>query len=110
MNKFRVFVLLLAIACVSFPQRSPAPLTVRQGEGATYAAPGSEEVPNQKDAQTQYDNALAKEKSGDLSSALGGYRKTVRRFPKSTVAPSSRSAKSSKNAVTSTARPPLTKP
>ncbi len=88
MKKFRLFVLLLAVACVAFPHRSPAPVTVRPGEGATYTAPGSEEVPNQKDAQTQYDNALAKETSGDLSRALAGYRKTVKRFPKSTVAPS----------------------
>ena len=88
MKKFCLFVLTLVVACVSFPQRSPAPLTVRPGEGATYTAPGSDEVPNQKDAQTQYDNALAKEKSGDMKSALAGYQKTVRRFPKSNVAPS----------------------
>ena len=88
MKKSCLFALSLAVACVSFPQRSPAPVTIRPGEGATYTAPGSDEVPNQKDAQTQYDNALVKETSGDLSSALAGYRKTVRRFPKSTVAPS----------------------
>ena len=88
MNKSRLFAVLLAVGCVAFPHLSPAPLTIRPGEGATYTAPGSEEVPNQKDAQTQYDNALAKEKSGDLTSALSGYRKTVKRFPKSTVAPS----------------------
>ena len=88
MRKFRLLVLSLVLGCVAFPHRSPAPVTVRPGEGATYTAPGSEEVPNQKDAQTQYDNALLKEKSGDIGSALAGYRKTAKRFPKSTVAPS----------------------
>ncbi len=88
MNKFRLFVLLLVVGCVALPHRSPAPVTIRPDEGLTYTAPGSDEVPNQKDAQTQYDNALAKETSGDTSSALAGYRKTVKRFPKSTVAPS----------------------
>ena len=86
MKKFCLFVLLLAVGCLVFPQRSPAPITVRPDEGATYTAPGSEEVPNQKDAQTQFDAALAKEKSGNIGSALAGYRKTVHRFPKSTVA------------------------
>ncbi len=88
MKKSCLFAFLLAVGCVVFPQRSPAPVTVRPGEGVTYTAPGSEEVPNQKDAQTQYDNALAKEKNGDFKSALAGYQKTVKRFPKSTVAPS----------------------
>ncbi len=88
MKKLRLFVLLLAVGCVAFPQRSPAPVTIRQGEGVTYTAPGNEEVPNQKDAQAQYDNALAKETNGDIGSAIAGYRKTVRRFPKSSVAPS----------------------
>ncbi len=88
MKKFRLFVLSLAVGCVAFPHRSPAPVTVRPDEGVTYTAPGSEEVPNQKDAQTQYDNALAKEAGGDTGSALAGYRKTAKRFPKSTVAPS----------------------
>ena len=86
MKKLCLFALLLAVGCLAFPQRSPAPITVRPDEGATYTAPGAEEVPNEKDAQTQFDNALAKENKGDLNSALAGYRKTVRRFQKSTVA------------------------
>lgn len=87
MKKTCLFALFLAVGCLAFPQRSPAPVTVRPGEGATYTAPGSEEVPNQKDAQTQFDTALEKEKKGDIGSALAGYRKTVRRFSKSSVAP-----------------------
>ena len=87
MKKLCLFALLLAVGCLAFPQRSPAPITVRPGEGATYTAPGSEEaVPNEKDAQTQFDAALAKENKGDLKAALTGYQKTVRRFQKSTVA------------------------
>lgn len=88
MKKPILFALLLAVGCLAFPQRSPAPINIRQGEGATYSAPGAEDVPNQKDAQTQFDTALAKENAGDVGSALAGYRKTVRRFNKSTVAPS----------------------
>lgn len=87
MKKTGLFVVLLALGCVVLPHRSPAPIIVREGE-TTYVAPGSEEVPNQKDAQTQFDTAFAKEKAGDNKSALGGYHKTVRRFPKSDAAPS----------------------
>ena len=86
MKKTILFALLLAVGCLAFPQRSPAPITVRTDEGATYTAPGAEEVPNQKDAQSQFDAALVKEKKGDIGSALAGYRKTVKRFGKSTVA------------------------
>lgn len=68
------------------PHRCPAPITYRPGEGTTYTAPGVEEVPNARDAQTQFDNALAKETAGDLTSAASGYRKTARRFPKAPIA------------------------
>ena len=86
MKKTSLFAALLALGCVAFPYRSPAPLTIRQGEGATYTAPGAEEVPNERDAQTQFDRALAAEKAGKDGAAIGGYRKTVKRFPKSQVA------------------------
>ena len=88
MKKTSLFAVLLALGCVAFPHRSPAPLVIREGEGATYVAPGGEEVPNERDAQTQFDRALAAEKAGKDGAALGGYRKTVKRFPKSQVAAS----------------------
>ncbi len=88
MKKTSLSIALLALGCVAFPHRSPAPLVIRQGEGATYVAPGGEEVPNERDAQTQFDNALAAEKAHKDGQALGGYRKTVRRFPKTQVAAS----------------------
>ena len=88
MKKTSLFAALLALGCVAFPHRSPAPLTISQGEGATYTVPGAEEVPNERDAQTQFDRALAAEKAGKDGAALGGYRKTVKRFPKSQVAAS----------------------
>ena len=76
----------LAGAGVSaLPHRCPAPITYRPGEGVTYTAPGAEEIPNAKDAQAQFDNALAKENAGDLSTAVNGYRKTVRRFPREAI-------------------------
>lgn len=79
---------LTGLGVAALPRRCPAPITYRPGEGTTYTAPGAEEVPNAKDAQEQFDNALAKENAGDLSTAANGYRKTVRRFPRSTVAAS----------------------
>ncbi len=85
MKRTGLFVVLLALGCTVLPHRSPAPIIVRDGE-TSYVAPGSEEVPNQKDAQTQFDTAFAKEKAGDLKSALAGYHKTVRRFPKADIA------------------------
>jgi outer membrane protein assembly factor BamD len=87
MKKTGLFVVLLTLGCVVLPHRSPAPIVVREGEATHYVAPGSEDVPNEKDAQTQFDKALAKESAGDVKSAITGYLKTVRRFPKSSVAP-----------------------
>jgi outer membrane protein assembly factor BamD len=87
MKKFSQFLLLLCLGLIAFPFRSPAPIVVTPGEGTTYQAPGSEDnAPNQKDAQTQFDVALAAESKGNVGAALAGYKKTVHRFPKSTVA------------------------
>ncbi len=69
MKRTGLFVLLLVLGCVVLPHRSPAPIVVREGEGSTYVAPGAEEVPNQKDAQAQFDVAFAKETAGDVGSA-----------------------------------------
>lgn len=88
MKKTRLFAALLALGCVALPVRSPAPIVVREGEGTSYVAPGAEEVPNQKDAQAQFDTALARENAGATGAAISGYRKTVSRFPKSLVASS----------------------
>ena len=88
MKKTVLFVASLTLGCVALPHRSPAPLVIRQGEDATYVAPGGEEIPNQKDAQAQYDAALDAEKRGKTGTAIAGYKKTVRRFPKSSVAAS----------------------
>ena len=69
------------------PFRSPAPIVVSPGEGTSYQVPGSEDAaPDQKDAQTQFDVALAAENKGNVGKALAGYKKTVHRFPKASVA------------------------
>ena len=86
MKKTIVFVAALVLGCVAWPHRMPAPLVIKPGEDAAYVPPGGEEIPNQKDAQTQFDTALEAEKRGKTGSAISGYKKTVRRFPKSTVA------------------------
>ena len=89
MKKTSLFAVLLALGCLAFPHRSPAPLTITPGEGASYNVPGAEAaIPDQKDAQTQFDKALEREKKGDLGGAIAGYKKTVHRFPKSIVAAS----------------------
>jgi outer membrane protein assembly factor BamD len=86
LRKFCLLALLVAAASTGLPRRCPAPLIIRQGEGASYVAPGAEEVPNARDAQAQFDNALERETRGDLTAAIAGYNKTVRRFPKASVA------------------------
>jgi outer membrane protein assembly factor BamD len=89
MKKSGRFVLLLCVGILAFPRLSPAPEVITPGEGATYQAPGAEvDAPNQKDAQAQFDAALVKENAGDIGSAIAGYKKTVHRFPKSSVASS----------------------
>jgi outer membrane protein assembly factor BamD len=87
MKKYGRIFLFCALGLIAFPFRSPAPLVVKPGEGATYDVPGSEDsAPDQKDAQSQFDVALAAENKGDVGKALSGYKKTVHRFPKASVA------------------------
>ena len=81
MKKILLFVAVLVLGCVAYPHRSPAPLVIKPGEDANYVPPGGEEIPNQKDAQAQFDAALEAEKRGKISAAITGYKKTVRRFP-----------------------------
>lgn len=80
------FTALAAAGVAALPHRCPAPIVIRPGEGVTFSAAGAEEVPNMRDAQAQFDAALAKENAGELATAVAGYRKTVRRFPKAPVA------------------------
>ncbi|MBV9127447.1 MAG: hypothetical protein JO117_05100, partial [Verrucomicrobia bacterium] len=87
-QKALVLALLVAAGCAVLPRRCPAPLVIRQNEGASYQPPGTEEVPNARDAQAQFDNALERENRGDIAGAISGYHKTVRRFPKALVAAS----------------------
>ena len=87
MKKPVLFVAALTLGCVALPHRSPAPLVIRPDEGVSYEAPGgADSIPNQKDAQSQFDFALDAEKRDKIGLAISGYRKTVKRFPKSTVA------------------------
>ena len=64
---------------------APHPSSFEKEKATHYVAPGAEDVPNEKDAQTQFDKALAKESAGDIKSAIAGYMKTVHRFPKATI-------------------------
>jgi outer membrane protein assembly factor BamD len=87
MKRRRLFATLLVLGCLALPQRSPAPVVIKKDEGVSYQAPGAEPpIADQRDAQAQFDAALAKEKAGSVGTAIAGYKKTVRRFPKSTIA------------------------
>lgn len=84
----RIF-LLLVVGMTALPSRSPAPLVWRADDGVTYESSADENIPDLKNAQAQYDNAVAYDQRGNLGSALAGYRKVVRRFPNSPYAPPS---------------------
>lgn len=86
MSKSRFTLLLLLVGLVSMPLRSPAPIVVRPGEGAEYVSPGTPITPDVATAQGQFDYAVQMERSGNISAAVDGYRKVVRRYPRSPVA------------------------
>src|SRR6266446_119498 len=90
--RFR-FLLLFAAACVAFPERIPAPVVFRPGAKVKYQAPGEEEISG--NAQELFNIAETAEKNGNRRRAIKAYRKLVKKYPRSTLAPESsfRSAK-----------------
>jgi outer membrane protein assembly factor BamD len=82
--RFR-FLLLLAAACVSFPERSPAPVVFRPGEKVQYRAPGEEEIIG--NANQLFSQAEAAAQNGDRKRAIKIYKHLVKRYPRSNVAP-----------------------
>jgi outer membrane protein assembly factor BamD len=91
---YRVRLLLLFVAaCVAFPERSPAPVVFRPSEKVKYHPPGEEEISG--NAQELFDIAQTAAKNGYRGRAIKAYRKLVKKYPHSTLAPeaSFRSAK-----------------
>lgn len=74
-------VLLLAVACVAFPERSPAPVIFKPGEKVKYRAPGEEEISG--DANAMFAQAEAAERDGDHKKAIKIYKRLVKRHPRS---------------------------
>ncbi|MDP9253736.1 MAG: outer membrane protein assembly factor BamD [Verrucomicrobiota bacterium] len=85
MNYRLRFILLLAAACLAFPERSPAPVVFQPGKGAKYHAPGEEEINGT--AQELSAIAQAAEKDGNLKRAIKVYQRIVRKYPRDTLAP-----------------------
>jgi outer membrane protein assembly factor BamD len=79
------FLLLFVAACVAFPERSPAPVVFRPGEKVKYKAPGEEEISG--NANQLFSQAEAAAQRGDLKGAIKIYKRMVKRYPRSNLAP-----------------------
>jgi outer membrane protein assembly factor BamD len=83
--KYRLrFILLLAIASLAFPERSPAPVVFTPGKGAKYHAPGEEEVNGTAQELAAIADTAAK--NGNLKRAVKAYSKLLKRYPHDTLA------------------------
>jgi len=82
--RFR-FLCLLALACIVFPARSPAPVVFRPHEKVKYVHPGEEEISG--NAEELFNVAQSAERDGNTGRALKAYRKIVARYPRSSLAP-----------------------
>jgi outer membrane protein assembly factor BamD len=83
---YRVRLLLLfTVACVVFPERSPAPVVFRPGEKVKYRAPGEEEIIG--NANELFSQAEAAAQNGDPKRAIKIYKRMVKRYPRSNMAP-----------------------
>jgi outer membrane protein assembly factor BamD len=75
---------LTLVAFVAFPDRSPAPIIYREGEGISTGDLTDIEI--KRNAQEQYDLGARYENGGDYKRAGASYRLVVRRFPRSDIA------------------------
>lgn len=78
-------ILLLAAACLAFPERSPAPVVFKAKKGVEYHAPGEEE--ENGTARELFDRAEAADKNGEYKRAMKTYQRIVRKYPRDTLAP-----------------------
>lgn len=77
--------LIFVLACVSFPQRSPAPVIFSEGQVTTTGV-DEEPVELKRNAAEQMKLAEVTEAEGNSKRALASYRTVVKRYPKSDVA------------------------
>lgn len=78
-------ILLLAAACLAFPERSPAAVLFQAKKGVKYQAPGEEEVNGT--ARELFDLGESSEKNGNNSRAIKAYSRIVKKYPRDTLAP-----------------------
>jgi outer membrane protein assembly factor BamD len=79
------FLLLFAAACLAFPERSPAPVVFRPSEKVKYRAPGEEEIIG--NANQLFAQAEAAQNKGERSRAIKIYKRMVKKYPRSNLAP-----------------------
>ena len=78
------FLVLVAAACLAFPERSPAPFLFRPSEKVKYHPPGEEEING--NANELFEIAQTAEHNGNRGRAIKAYRKLAKRYPHSTRA------------------------
>ncbi len=85
MNYRLRLILVLALACLAFPERSPAPVVFKPGQGAKYHPPGEEEMNGT--AQELSVEAEAAFQKGDLRRAVKIYQRITKRYSRDWNAP-----------------------
>ena len=79
------FILLLAVASLAFPERSPAPVVFKPGKGVKYHAPGEEEISGT--AQELAAKAEEAAKEGNSRRAVKIYSRLLKRYRHDVLAP-----------------------
>ena len=79
------FVLPLMMALIVLPQRAPAPIIYREGEG--FSSGDLTDIEIKRNAEEQYKLGQQYESEGDYKRAGACYRLVVHRFPRSDIAP-----------------------
>src|ERR1700745_1043979 len=86
MKRTRRFVLpLTMLTLIVLPQRAPAPIIYREGEG--FSSGDLTDIEVKRNAEEQYKLGQRYESQGDYKRAGASYRLVVRRFPRSDIAP-----------------------
>src|ERR1700746_563157 len=76
---------LTMLTLIVLPQRAPAPIIYREGEG--FSSGDLTDSERKRNAEEQYKSAQRYEAQGDYKRAGASYRLVVRRFPRSDIAP-----------------------
>jgi outer membrane protein assembly factor BamD len=76
---------LTMLVLIVFPNRAPAPIIYREGEG--FSSGDLTDIEIKRNAEEQYKLSQNYEAAGDYKRAGASYRLVVRRFPRSDIAP-----------------------